>query len=97
MKRFVGDPDEGGLPDGALADHVRRERADAAARDPGRERPARRQGRVGSDGREAPRHSGATVEYVVFDDEGHGFTKRENELRAMRLSADWLERHLLAG
>jgi dipeptidyl aminopeptidase/acylaminoacyl peptidase len=34
------------------------------------------------------------VEYVVFEDEGHGFTKRENELRAYRLAADWLERHL---
>jgi dipeptidyl aminopeptidase/acylaminoacyl peptidase len=36
------------------------------------------------------------VEYVVFDDEGHGFTKRENQQRASRLSADWFERHLLA-
>jgi dipeptidyl aminopeptidase/acylaminoacyl peptidase len=34
------------------------------------------------------------VEYVVFDDEGHGFTKRENQQRAHRLAADWLERHL---
>ncbi len=37
---------------------------------------------------------GREVEYVVFDDEGHGFTKRPNEVKAMRLSADWLERHL---
>jgi len=35
------------------------------------------------------------VEYVVFDDEGHGFTKRENQQRAARLSADWFEQHLL--
>jgi dipeptidyl aminopeptidase/acylaminoacyl peptidase len=35
------------------------------------------------------------VEYVVFDDEGHGFTKRENQQRAARLSADWFEKHLL--
>ncbi len=40
---------------------------------------------------------GREVEYVVFEDEGHGFTKRQNEVRAMELSADWLERHLLAG
>jgi dipeptidyl aminopeptidase/acylaminoacyl peptidase len=39
---------------------------------------------------------GRTVEYVVFEDEGHGFTRRENQLRAFRLSAEWLERHLLA-
>jgi dipeptidyl aminopeptidase/acylaminoacyl peptidase len=39
---------------------------------------------------------GREVEYVVFDDEGHGFTKRPNELKAYRLAAEWLERHLLA-
>jgi dipeptidyl aminopeptidase/acylaminoacyl peptidase len=42
------------------------------------------------------RELGREVQYVVFDDEGHGFTKRENQLRAHRLSAEWLERHLLA-
>jgi dipeptidyl aminopeptidase/acylaminoacyl peptidase len=42
------------------------------------------------------RSLGREVEYVVFDDEGHGFTKRQNEVRAMQLSAEWLERHLLA-
>jgi len=41
------------------------------------------------------RELGRDVEYVVFDDEGHGFTKRPNELRAYRLAAEWLERHLL--
>jgi len=40
------------------------------------------------------RELGRDVEYVVFDDEGHGFTKRPNELKAYRLAADWLERHL---
>jgi dipeptidyl aminopeptidase/acylaminoacyl peptidase len=42
------------------------------------------------------RQLGREVEYVVFDDEGHGFTKRANELKAYRLAADWLERYLLA-
>jgi dipeptidyl aminopeptidase/acylaminoacyl peptidase len=41
------------------------------------------------------RSLGREVEYVVFDDEGHGFTKRPNELKAYRLAAEWLERHLL--
>jgi len=41
------------------------------------------------------RELGRDVEYVVFDDEGHGFTKRTNELNAYRLAADWLEQHLL--
>jgi dipeptidyl aminopeptidase/acylaminoacyl peptidase len=38
---------------------------------------------------------GREVEYVVFDDEGHGFTKRPNELKAYGLAAGWLEKHLL--
>ena len=41
------------------------------------------------------RELGREVEYVVFEDEGHGFTKRQNEVKAMKLSADWLERHLV--
>ena len=42
------------------------------------------------------RSLGREVEYVVFEDEGHGFTKRSNELKAVRLAAEWFERHLLA-
>jgi len=42
------------------------------------------------------RSLGRTVEYVVFEDEGHGFTKRKNELATMRASVDWLEQYLLA-
>jgi dipeptidyl aminopeptidase/acylaminoacyl peptidase len=41
------------------------------------------------------RELGKTVEYIVFDDEGHGFTKRRNQERAFRLIADWLERFLV--
>jgi dipeptidyl aminopeptidase/acylaminoacyl peptidase len=41
------------------------------------------------------RSLGRDVEYVVFDDEGHGFTKRPNELKAYNLAAEWLERHLM--
>jgi dipeptidyl aminopeptidase/acylaminoacyl peptidase len=40
------------------------------------------------------RELGREVEYEVFDDEGHGFTRYTNEIRAMRLTADWLEGHL---
>jgi len=40
------------------------------------------------------RELGREVEYEVFEDEGHGFTRRTNEIRAFRLSADWLETHL---
>lgn len=40
------------------------------------------------------RSLGRTVEYRVFENEGHGFTKRENELESVRLSAAWLEKYL---
>lgn len=37
---------------------------------------------------------GRTVEYCVFEDEGHGFTKVSNWLKALRASADWFTTHL---
>ena len=40
------------------------------------------------------RELGREVEYVVFEDEGHGFTRYTNELQAWRLTCEWLERHL---
>jgi dipeptidyl aminopeptidase/acylaminoacyl peptidase len=40
------------------------------------------------------RDLGREVEYVVFDDEGHGFTRYANEVRAYRLTCEWLESHL---
>ena len=43
------------------------------------------------------RSLGRTVEYIVFEDEGHGFTRRENELRMYRAAAEWFERYLLDG
>lgn len=38
---------------------------------------------------------GREVRYDVYDDEGHGFTRRTNELKAMKDIAEWLERHLI--
>ncbi len=43
------------------------------------------------------RKLGREVEYVVFEDEGHGFTRYTNEVRAYRLTCEWLERHLTEG
>ncbi|MCA1555015.1 MAG: prolyl oligopeptidase family serine peptidase, partial [Chloroflexi bacterium] len=40
------------------------------------------------------RERGVTVRYDVYDDEGHGFTKRHNELKALKDSAEFLEQHL---
>ena len=41
------------------------------------------------------RELGRDVEYEVFEDEGHGFTRYTNEIRGYRLTCDWLERHLV--
>lgn len=40
------------------------------------------------------RELGRTVEYMVFEDEGHGFTKTANSLKALKATAEWLEKHL---
>ena len=34
------------------------------------------------------------VEYVLFDDEGHGFTKKANEIKAYKAILDFLDRYL---
>ncbi|MFN7133229.1 MAG: alpha/beta hydrolase family protein, partial [Myxococcales bacterium] len=43
---------------------------------------------------ESALHNGAPVEYVVFDDEGHGFRKKENRVRASEAYLRFLEAHL---
>lgn len=43
---------------------------------------------------EAIKKKGGAVEYVVFENEGHGFTKRENEIRAYQAILDFLDTHL---
>src|SRR5207302_11394963 len=39
---------------------------------------------------------GGVVEYVLFDNEGHGFTKKANEIRAYKAILDFLDQHLKA-
>ena len=41
------------------------------------------------------RARGVPVRYDVYADEGHGFTKRHNELKALKDSAEFLEQHLV--
>ncbi|HKR59515.1 MAG TPA: S9 family peptidase [Pyrinomonadaceae bacterium] len=43
---------------------------------------------------EAVKKSGVPVEYVVFDNEGHGFTKKANEIRASKAILEFLDLHL---
>jgi dipeptidyl aminopeptidase/acylaminoacyl peptidase len=94
MKRFVGDPDEDAdlLRERSPMTYIDNAKAPLlviqGAKDP---RVVKNESdqlveKLGSLGR--------TVEYIVFDDEGHGFTKRKNELTTMRASADWLEKYL---
>jgi len=40
------------------------------------------------------RELGREVEYFVFEDEGHGFTRYSNDVHAYRLTCEWLESHL---
>jgi dipeptidyl aminopeptidase/acylaminoacyl peptidase len=94
MKHFVGDPDEDAdlLRERSPITYVENEKAPLlviqGAKDP-------RVVKGESDQLvDKLRSLGRTVEYIVFDDEGHGFTKRKNELTTMRASADWLTKYL---
>ena len=42
----------------------------------------------------AARENGATVEYVLFPDEGHGFQKRENRISASEAIVSFLDTYL---
>jgi dipeptidyl aminopeptidase/acylaminoacyl peptidase len=44
----------------------------------------------------AVRVNGVPVEYLVFDDEGHGFTKKKNQAEGYRAALNFLDRHLKA-
>lgn len=46
---------------------------------------------------EAIRGNGGIVEYVVFDDEGHGFRKSANRVEGFHAVRDFLEEHLKNG
>lgn len=39
------------------------------------------------------REKGREVEYLVLEDEGHGFSKKENEIKVYNTIFDFLERH----
>ena len=42
----------------------------------------------------AARANGVEVEYIVFEDEGHGFRKKENQLEGYAAILKFLDRHL---
>ncbi len=43
---------------------------------------------------EAVRKNGVPVDYIVFDDEGHGFTKKVNRVKGYQAILDFLAKHL---
>jgi dipeptidyl aminopeptidase/acylaminoacyl peptidase len=42
----------------------------------------------------AVKKKGVPVEYIVFDDEGHGFVKKENEIEGYSAMLKFLDRYL---
>jgi dipeptidyl aminopeptidase/acylaminoacyl peptidase len=42
----------------------------------------------------AVKKNGVPVDYLVFDDEGHGFSKKKNQLEANRKMLEFLDKHL---
>jgi dipeptidyl aminopeptidase/acylaminoacyl peptidase len=40
------------------------------------------------------RKNGVPVEYVLFEDEGHGFVKKENQIEAYSKILEFLDEHL---
>ena len=42
---------------------------------------------------ENARANGVEVEYVLFDDEGHGFRKKENNISASKKVLEFLDKH----
>ncbi|MCF6439526.1 S9 family peptidase [Pseudoalteromonas luteoviolacea] len=43
---------------------------------------------------EAVRSNNVPVEYILFEDEGHGFTKKQNRIEASQAYLDFLKQHL---
>ena len=46
---------------------------------------------------EGVQKSGVPVEYVVFEDEGHGFVKKENQIEAYERTLQFLDKYLKGG
>jgi dipeptidyl aminopeptidase/acylaminoacyl peptidase len=42
----------------------------------------------------AVKKNSVPVEYVIFDDEGHGFTKKKNQLTGYKATLEFLDKHL---
>ena len=83
-----------GRPGGALAAQPGRRDPRAAAGDPGRQRPAGHQGRSRTRSWPPCASAACHVEYLVKDDEGHGFVKPENRMDAYGAIERFFAKHL---
>jgi dipeptidyl aminopeptidase/acylaminoacyl peptidase len=45
----------------------------------------------------AVKKKGGVVEYIVFDNEGHGFTKKENQIKGYQAILVFLDKYLKGG
>ncbi len=43
---------------------------------------------------EAVKKNDVPVEYILFDDEGHGFNKKENEIKGYQAILEFLDKHV---
>ena len=43
---------------------------------------------------QAVKENGVPVEYLVFDDEGHGFRKKKNQLKGYQAILDFCDKYL---
>ena len=88
-------PGEGpGDAPGDLAGVPRRQDPPAAAGPPGGQNDPRVIKPESDDIVAAVKKNGVPVEYVVFDDEGHGFTKKKNQIEGYRAVLEFLDKHL---
>jgi dipeptidyl aminopeptidase/acylaminoacyl peptidase len=46
---------------------------------------------------EAVRANGVPVEYIIFEDEGHGFVKKENQARGYKAILQFLDTYVKGG
>jgi Prolyl oligopeptidase family len=83
--------------------HLRRRKGRRAADMQGLSSPSRRRHKEGRACAPCPLHhdivaavkaAGVPVEYIVFDDEGHGFTKKKNQIEGYGAVLHFLDKHM---
>ena len=98
LYKEIGDPEKDAeFLQGDLAALPRRQDPPAAHRRPGRQRPARHPAASPTTSWPPSRRTACPVEYVVFPDEGHGFTKKKNQIEGWSAILKFLDQYLKVG